>query len=325
MKEADLMSTSSQLLKILGEKSQPVSGQELADQLNISRTAVWKAINNLKEAGYQITSQPRTGYFLEDNGYLDAGLISRYLPTNFNFPLEIHQTIDSTNIRAKQLANKPNLTTPYIIIANQQTNGYGRYGRNFTSPSQSGIYLSILLANEQTEFNPGLLTTAVALAMCRAIEKKLAASPKIKWVNDVVVDSKKVCGILTEGISNLETQSLSNIVVGAGINYLTADFPEEISQRAGSLRNYALKAKVSRNEFIAAYLEEFFKLYQTYQTGDFMPEYRAHSNIIGKEVIITQGTKSFQGNVVTIDDDGAIVLADGRKFTSGEVTKIRAN
>ena len=217
------------------------------------------------------------------------------------------------------------MTTPYIIIANQQTNGYGRYGRNFTSPSQSGIYLSILLANEQTEFNPGLLTTAVALAMCRAIEKKLAASPKIKWVNDVVVDGKKVCGILTEGISNLETQSLSNIVVGAGINYLTADFPEEISQRAGSLRNYALKAKVSRNEFIATYLEEFFKLYQTYQTGDFMPEYRAHSNIIGKEVTITQGTKSFQGNVVTIDDDGAIVLADGRKFTSGEVTKIRAN
>ena len=325
MKEADLMSTSSQLLKILGEKSQPVSGQELADQLNISRTAVWKAINNLKEAGYQITSQPRTGYFLEDNGYLDAGLISRYLPTNFNFPLEIHQTIDSTNIRAKQLANKPNLTTPYIIIANQQTKGYGRYGRNFTSPSQSGIYLSILLTNEQTEFNPGLLTTAVSLAMCRAIEKKLAASPKIKWVNDVIVDGKKVCGILTEGISNLETQSLSNIVVGAGINYLTADFPEEISQRAGSLRNYALKAKVSRNEFIATYLEEFFKLYQTYQTGDFMPEYRAHSNIIGKEVTITQSTKSFQGNVVTIDDDGAIVLADGRKFTSGEVTKIRAN
>ena len=325
MKEADLMSTSSQLLTILGSQSQPISGQELADQLNISRTAIWKAINNLKDAGYQITSQPRTGYFLEDNGYLDAGLISRYLPTNFNFPLEIHQIIDSTNIRAKQLANKPDLTTPYIIIANQQTNGYGRYGRNFTSPSQSGIYLSILLANEQTEFNSGLLTTAVALAMCRAIEKKLAASPKIKWVNDVIVDGKKVCGILTEGISNLETQSLSNIVVGAGINYLTTDFPEEISQRAGSLRNYALKAKVSRNEFIATYLEEFFKLYQTYQTGDFMPEYRAHSNIIGKEVTITQGTKNFQGNVVTINDDGAIVLADGRKFTSGEVTKIRAN
>ena len=90
MKEADLMSTSSQLLTILGSQSQPISGQELADQLNISRTAIWKAINNLKDTGYQITSQPRTGYFLEDNGYLDAGLISRYLPTNFNFPLEIH-------------------------------------------------------------------------------------------------------------------------------------------------------------------------------------------------------------------------------------------
>ena len=114
------MSTSSQLLTILGSQSQPISGQELADQLNISRTAIWKAINNLKDAGYQITSQPRTGYFLEDNGYLDAGLISRYLPTNFNFPLEIHQIIDSTNIRAKQLANKPDLTTPYIIIANQR-------------------------------------------------------------------------------------------------------------------------------------------------------------------------------------------------------------
>lgn len=318
------MSTSTQVLELLRQQTTAISGQELANRLNISRTAIWKAINNLKEIGYAISSQPRIGYFLEDNGYLDAGLIKRYLPSDFNYPLEVHQSINSTNIRAKELASQAQVKTPYIIIADQQTAGYGRYGRSFTSPSQSGIYLTILLANDITDFNAGLLTTAVSLAMCRAIENKLNINPKIKWVNDIIVDDKKVCGILTEGISNLETQSLSHIVIGTGINYLTENFPPEIAQRAGSLRKYALATGISRNEFIAAYLTEFFKLYPNYQTGTFMPEYRLHSNIIGKEVTITQGSKNFAGLVVAINDDGAIVLEDGRQFTSGEVTKIRA-
>ncbi|MCP0887289.1 biotin--[acetyl-CoA-carboxylase] ligase [Ligilactobacillus sp. WILCCON 0076] len=317
------MSTTQQVLELLTHTNDPLSGQDIANQLGLSRTAVWKAIKSLQTAGYKIDSRPRVGYQLYDSGNLSEALIRKYLPTTFLYPIEIHKTIDSTNIRAKQLGNQANIATPYIVIADQQTAGYGRYGRNFVSPSGTGIYISILLNNSRFDFDPGLLTTAVSLAITRTIEKKLNATAQIKWVNDVIVDEKKICGILTEGISDLETQSLTKIVVGAGINYLTTTFPIEIEKRAGSLRKYALQAHVSRNEFIANYLIEFFNLYKNYFDGTFMDEYRQHSNIIGHKVTISQGEKTLTGTVTAINDKGALVLADGTILSSGEVTKIR--
>ena len=183
-----------------------------------------------------------------------------------------------------------------------------------------------MLDNDDPDFNPGLLTTATAIAVTRTIEKLVHARCEIKWVNDVLVDGKKIVGILTEGVADLETQLIKHVIVGTGINYLTdpSEFPEEIRQRAGSLRRYTLDSGVSRNAFIANYLNEFFSLYKNYKAASFMDEYRAHSNTIGKDVTINRSGQTSEGHVATIDNQGRLVLSSGETLSSGEVTKIRS-
>ena len=220
----------------------------------------------------------------------------------------------------------PETKTPLVVISDSQKAGHGRYGRPFASPVGGGIYISILLDNDDPDFNPGLLTTATAIAVTRTIEKLVHARCEIKWVNDVLVDGKKIVGILTEGVADLETQLIKHVIVGTGINYLTdpSEFPEEIRQRAGSLRRYTLDSGVSRNAFIANYLNEFFSLYQNYKAASFMVEYRAHSNTIGKDVTINRSGQTSEGHVATIDNQGRLVLSSGETLASGEVTKIRS-
>lgn len=319
------MKTSTQVLKLLIDADTYLSGQEIAQKLNLSRTAVWKAINTLKEAGYQIEGKPRVGYRFNDNNKLSEAGIRKYLASDLDLDFEIYDTIDSTNTRCSQVASAQTITKPLVVIADTQSKGHGRYGRNFSSPKGSGIYLSILLVNTDPDFNPGLLTTAAAIAVTRTVEKLLHVDCKIKWVNDVLVDNKKITGILTEGVADLENQLLKNIIVGTGINYLTdpRTFPDDIKDRAGSLIEYVQKTGISRNQFIAQYLNEFFNLYPDYKKAGFMDEYRKHSNTIGKDVVINRSGQITTGHVATIDNEGRIVLSSGQIISSGEVTKIR--
>ncbi|WP_281165868.1 biotin--[acetyl-CoA-carboxylase] ligase [Liquorilactobacillus sicerae] len=319
------MEYSNEILKMLSNTDQPLSGEKIAQSLKISRAAVWKIIQKLQANGYQIESQHRLGYIYHDNGKLNQYVIKKDLTVELSQQLdfEIHQTIDSTNTRAKQLSLQKHLH-PLVILSDQQTAGYGRYGRNYSSPS-GNIYLSLLLPNPSQRLNPGLLTTATALAVSLAIEKKLLAQPQIKWVNDVLLDQKKIVGILTEAITNIETRSIDQVIIGIGINYLTRldQLPPEIKSRAGSLRKFALAAQVTRNHFIAAVLNQFFQIYQTYQTGDFLPAYRQRCYLLGKEVTIQQGQQKMVGLVSDIDQQGCLVLSNGQHISSGEVTKIR--
>ena len=279
------------------------SGEELSNKLNISRTAVWKAVKQLKEQGYEISSKTRKGYCLVDNGVLNTAFINKYLHTD-NLDLHVYETIGSTNSEAKNISSQRHSTEPLVIISDQQTAGYGRYGRKFESPKNTGIYMSILLENQhQNDLNPGLLTTAVAIAVSRTIKKLFHKDTEIKWVNDVLLDGKKICGILTEGALEV--------------------FPAELRERVGSLKELAEKYHISRNMFIACCLDEFFAIYRNYTSADFMDEYRKLSVVIGKGVRIKQGNKIITGVVSTIDDLGRIVLTDGQIFNSGEVTKIR--
>ena len=147
------------------------SGEELSNKLNISRTAVWKAVKQLKEQGYEISSKTRKGYCLVDNGVLNTAFINKYLHTD-NLDLHVYETIGSTNSEAKNISSQRHSTEPLVIISDQQTAGYGRYGRKFESPKNTGIYMSILLENQhQNDLNPGLLTTAVAIAVSRTYQK----------------------------------------------------------------------------------------------------------------------------------------------------------
>ena len=285
------MKTSEKVLQLLLKKQAFLSGQELADELNVSRTAVWKAIQSLQEEGYQIESKPRIGYRYIEGLKLSEASIRRFLNPELDLDFEIYDTIDSTNNRCSQKAMDPETKTPLVVISDSQKAGHGRYGRPFASPVGGGIYISILLDND-----------------------------------DVLVDGKKIVGILTEGVADLETQLIKHVIVGTGINYLTdpSEFPEEIRQRAGSLRRYTLDSGVSRNAFIASYLNEFFSLYQNYKAASFMDEYRAHSNTIGKDVTINRSGQTSEGHVATIDNQGRLVLSLGETLSSGEVTKIRS-
>lgn len=319
------MKNTDQILTLLSQHEDYFSGQELAKRLNISRTAVWKAVKSLQEQGHMIESRPHQGYRYLESNILNSARIKHYLAPQIDLDLLIFDSLPSTNLKAKELS----LTTskrPLVVLADQQTAGYGRYSRQFISPKGTGIYLSLLLDNQRRDFDPGLLTTATAVALTRTLEQLLDLSPQIKWVNDIIVSDKKVCGILTEGITDLETRSLNQLVVGCGINFLTdpTTFTPELQKRAGSLRPYVLQAGISRNQFIAIFLNNFFTLYADYHTGAFMDEYRAHSNVIGHHVTITQGQKEFQAFVSDINAQGELVLQDGTHLASGEVTKIRS-
>ncbi|KRN89417.1 biotin--[acetyl-CoA-carboxylase] ligase [Ligilactobacillus ceti] len=319
------METTEKVLHLLSTSSKEyLSGETLARELGMSRTAIWKAIKSLQQQGHNIVSKPRLGYHYIDNQALNEYIIHNFLNKDLTLQFEVHEKLKSTNLRAKEIAFEP-INQPYIILSDYQTNGYGRRGRHFSSPAQTGIYLSILLNTQNTTLNPGLLTTATALAVTRTIEKELGETPQIKWVNDVLLNNKKIAGILTEAVMDFENQQIKNVIIGVGINYLSdyIDFPDELQDIVGTLKDAALKANISRNQFIASFLNEFFALYQNYQAANFMPEYREHSAVIGKEVTITQGKETFNQVVTNIDDQGCLILQDGTRLNSGEVTKIR--
>ena len=201
------MSVKSEILHILeSNKGENISGQELADLLGVSRTAVWKAINLLKDEGYPIESVQNKGYSLSTSSdFLSSEGIRLYLNEEFrDIPLAVYKTIESTNTEAKLLAVQ-NADHGTIIVSEEQTKGRGRFGRDFFSPSESGIYMSIILKPKLNIENSVLVTTATAVAVCEAIDKFTDQEPQIKWVNDIFIGDKKVCGILTEAVTNFES------------------------------------------------------------------------------------------------------------------------
>lgn len=320
------MNNTQKVLKILSDSTNYLSGEKIANEVGISRTAVWKIVKNLQDLEYPIKSKMHSGYYYEDDNKLNEFIIKRNLVDNLkNVTFELHDSINSTNTRAKELSSIQTDSHPLIIISDQQTDGYGRYGRSFVSPSKTGIYMSILLKTQNEVLNPGLLTTATALAVARTIERNLGVTPQIKWVNDVLINQKKVVGILTEAVSDIESGSINQVIIGIGINYLSdlSIFPPEIQARIGTLQQYVNNAHLSRNFFIAELLNEFFELYSNYQSGDFIAEYKEKSYLIEKKVTVTQGMKEITGYVNDIDKKGRLVLHDGTILYSGEVTKVR--
>ncbi|QBO36505.1 biotin--[acetyl-CoA-carboxylase] ligase [Periweissella cryptocerci] len=295
-----------------------VSGAELATELQVSRNTIWKTIQQLKDAGYQIESQHRVGYRYRGGNVLNATTIKQGLQTDI--AVQVFNTIDSTNKFAKNLAvTAP--TKPVAIIANEQTAGYGRQGRAYYSPADDGLYLSLLLPMHDERLNSGLLTTGVATAVADTLAKLYHVQPQIKWVNDVIVNQHKVVGIMTEGIADLESGTLSHVIIGIGLNLTNVEFPTELSQKVGSLG----LADVDRNQLATQLLNALLTLVTTYQTATFMARYRELSLVIGQEVTLSRYGTEISGRVTDIADDGALILntKDGaQSFTSGEITKV---
>ena len=256
---------------------------------------------------------------------LNEDEIRRYLDPALDLTFETYEQIESTNDFCKKLALDSKTSKPHIVLSEHQTGGHGRYGRSFFSPKGSGIYLSILLKINDDPIDPGLLTISSSLAVVKALEKLFRINCQLKWVNDIIVDNRKVAGILVEGVTDLQSGAMDHVIIGLGMNYMTDPeiFPDDIRNRAGSLRKYAHRSDVSRNKLIAVFLNEFFKIYPNYRTGAFMNEYRKRSNVIGKQVSVLVSDRVVSETVKTIDDKGRLVLTDGTILVSGEVTKLR--
>ena len=235
--------------------------------------------------------------------------------------MEIHERIDSTNNRAKALAaaGAPHGTA---VIADAQTGGRGRQGRSFFSPEHSGVYLTVILRPDCTAEQAGMLTSLAAVAAARAVEAVSGADVKIKWVNDLYLNGKKICGILSEAGFNPETGRPDWAVVGIGINAGRMAFPPELREIATSVGNET-GAEPDRNRLIAEILNELEKLQGSLETGTFLQESRRRSNVIGRTVTVVQGEKRYAARALDIDGRGRLVIEteEGRSLlNSGEVS-----
>ena len=316
------MSVKQNVIALLEEnRSKVISGQELANQLHVSRAAIWKAIKTLKEEGYNIEATPNKGYvLLENSDVLSKQGIAYYLTEEID--IFSYKTIDSTNTQMKKLAINGGKNHS-VIVSEEQSAGRGRFGRSFYSPAQKGVYMSVLLKTGDSLQNATMITIKTAVAVRRAIAKLYDIEVAIKWVNDLYYRGKKVCGILSEAISDFESGMIEAIIIGIGINVSTDNFPLEIASIATSLG----LQKANRNQFIAEILNQLFAIIDE----DFklvLNEYRMASCVLHKQITFNQKGEQFTGLVREINDLGNLVVSSNGAemvLTAGEVSIIGGN
>lgn len=298
-----------------------ISGQTLAEKFGVSRNAVWKAINQIKEDGCKIASVNNKGYrLLSRNEALSKEKITEDMTDlSKKLNLIILKAIDSTNNEAKRMT-ADGFRGNALIVANEQTKGRGRLGKSFYSPKNTGIYMTFLFSTDVKMSNAIQVTTATAVAVVRAIESLTNVRPTIKWVNDVYIGSKKVCGILTEAVTDFETGLVQSIIIGIGINISTEDFPEQIENIACSLGVNGL----SRNKVIAAVSNELLAICSNFDNKSYIKTYRDHSLILGKSIDFYKNNVKYNAVAVDIDSTGGLIvkLPNGRTeiLNSGEIT-----
>ena len=293
-----------------------ISGQQLAQQLGVSRAAVHKAAAALTAQGYALEAVSRRGYRLAGGDPFCPEAVGPY-PA----PVHLYDTLESTNRTAKLLAldGAPHGT---LVLAAQQSAGRGRLGRSFASPAGKGVYCSVLLRPPLPAANAQTATIGAAVAVCRAVQAQCGLELAIKWVNDLYYKGKKVCGILTEAGTDLESGQLEWLVVGIGLNLTTtaADLPPELAAKAGSLYPGG-PAPVSRAALAGAIGRELLALCPAF---DVLEEYRARCFVPGHWVTVCTGTETYPARALAIDDMGRLVVQreNGRReaLRCGEVT-----
>lgn len=224
-------------------------------------------------------------------------------------------TIDSTNLYLKKLA-EDGANEKTIVVANHQTNGKGRLGRSFYSPADSGIYFSILLKPNIELKNAVNVTTCAGVAMCLTLEKMFGIKPKIKWVNDIFVNDKKVCGILTEAAVDSDTNKPKYVVLGVGCNLFVPkdDFPTEISDIAGSVVQSKENSIADRNAVIAHFLNVFFELCASLGSSEIYEMYKERMFLLGQKVKV-MSSEQFEAEIIDINPDFSLKL----KLENGEI------
>lgn len=309
--------TKQALLQALsGAEGRYISGEQLAQTLGVSRAAIHKAAAALTTQGYTLEAAPRRGYRLLGGDPFCADAVGEY-PA----PVYLHERLDSSNQTAKRLAlaGAPHGT---LVLAGQQSAGRGRMGRRFESPAGKGIYLSLVLRVPVPASEALGVTVGAAVAVARAVQKLCGIELGIKWVNDLYYQGKKVCGILTEAGTSVESGLLEWLVVGIGLNLTTtpADWPEELARTAGSLFPGG-PAPVGRAALAGAIARELLALCPGF---DCLDEYRARCFVPGHWVTVCAETETYAAKALAIDEEGRLVIQreNGRQeaLRCGEVT-----
>ncbi len=317
-----------EILKLLKENDGYVSGQEICSKLNVSRTAVWKVINQLREEGYIISAVRNKGYRLIEcaDVLTQAELISCMEHPFLGGDIEFYDETDSTNDQVRRLAenNSPEGT---LVVAEHQTAGKGRKGRSWVSPPGTGIWMSFLLKPDMEPDHASMLTLVSALAVSDGIADACGLKCGIKWPNDIVSSGKKVCGILTEMSTELEM--IRYIIVGIGINVNTVHFPEDISKSATSLF-LETGTTWKRSDIIACIMkrmEEYYDIFlKTYDLSSLKDTYESKLVNLGREVTVLtlKGDPEFSGVCRGINERGELLIeskdGDIREVSSGEVS-----
>lgn len=305
------------LLILMSSKGEYVSGEDISKQLYVSRNAVWKAINSLRADGFIIDAVQNKGYLLsggENDDFTRYGLLRiRQLlrKSAANAEITIKDTVTSTNTLLRSAAENgaPDKT---VLIANEQTEGRGRRGKSFYSPADSGIYMSILLRPDFGADKSFFITAGAAVSVVRAVKKVCGIDAGIKWVNDIMLDGKKICGILTEAVTDFESGSLQYAVMGLGINISRPKdgFPSEISDIASSLYSDEAADNELKCSLAAEILNNFFDIYEHTSVERLIDEYKKYSVVLGKRIkVISAGTEYF-ATAVDIDNDARLVVKD---------------
>ncbi|HFI0458120.1 TPA: bifunctional biotin--[acetyl-CoA-carboxylase] ligase/biotin operon repressor BirA [Streptococcus suis] len=307
------MKTYQKIYLLLKEKDDYVSGEDLAQELGISRTSIWKAIRQLEAHGLTIEAARNRGYKLAEGDLLLPDLISQDL----QLPVHLNADSDSTQLDAKQ-GIEAGHTSPALYLAPYQNKAKGRFGRPFYASKSGGIYMSLRLSPHVPflEFKP--YTILAAAAVVKAIQSLCDLDVQIKWVNDIYLGQKKVAGILTEAISSMENQRVTDVIIGVGINVHIDDFPKELRQSAGNL--FDDQPPFTRNQLITAIWKAFIET----DEKELIALYKEKSLVVGQQVSFIENQVEYKGTAIAVTDTGNLVIqldnGKAKIISSGEIS-----
>ena len=307
------------ILQLLNENNY-ISGEKLAKKLGVSRTAIWKQIQNLKKTGYKIKSIKNKGYKLIKRPDMPVETeVKQNLNTKIlGRKIYYFQELPSTNIFAKQKTLEK-ATEGTLIIADTQTEGRGRKNRSWSSP-YGGLWFSVILYPNLPPERGMLITMAASVSVAQAIEETTNIKPVVKWPNDLLVNGKKICGILTE--LDAEIDKINYVIVGIGIN-VNNEINNDLKNKAVSLKEIT-NSSISRVNLLRAILRHFDKNYLHINNPDYIrKQWFAYSKIIGKKIMITEGEKKITGVVQDVDESGCLIInSDGiiKRIVSGDLS-----
>lgn len=319
------MDLKQKILQILEKnRGKAVSGEEIANILSVSRSAVWKGVSALRKDGYDIVAVTNKGYCLNENSeeLSPQGIYALY--ENCPYEIEVIKQVSSTNSVVKSYAQQGK-SENYVLFSQSQTEGRGRLGRRFESPDKTGLYMSLLLRPKMSAKDALFITTSAAVAVARAIDSlsENSENSKIKWVNDIYLNDLKVCGILTEASMDFESGGLEYAVLGIGVNvYHSEVFDSELKGIAGGI--FKSEVKNARNRLACGILKEFEFCLKEENRTEVLAEYKKRSYLDGKSVNVISPKESYPADVVGIDDEARLIVKtkDGeiKTISSGEVS-----